>query len=46
MLEKVKVLGRPPKYEEETKVVSFRIPFSAEEKVKETVKELLTKLEI
>lgn len=38
-------VGRPPKYDEDTKVVGFRIPISAEEEIKEIVNNFLVKLE-
>ena len=38
-------VGRPPKYDEDTKVVGFRIPISCEKELKEIVNNFLVKLE-
>ena len=40
-----KTVGRPEKYNERTKVIGFRIPISAEEKLREIVSNFLVKLE-
>lgn len=40
-----KTVGRPSKYGEDTKVIGFRIPISAEEKIREIVNNFLVKLE-
>ena len=41
-----KSVGRPLSYNEETKVVSFRIPKSAIKEIKETVNNRLEKLRV
>ena len=41
-----KTVGRPDKYGEPTKVVSFRVPKSAIKEIKETVNNRLEKLRV
>lgn len=40
-----RTVGRPGKYNEDTKVIGFRVPISAEEKIREIVNNFLVKLE-
>ena len=41
-----KSVGRPLTYDEETKVISFRVPLSAIEEIKESVNNQLEKLRV
>lgn len=40
-----KEIGRPLKYNEETKVIAFRVPVSCESSIREVVNKILIKLE-
>ena len=40
-----RTVGRPQRYDEQTKVIAFRVPISKEDNIKELVNKFLIKLE-